>query len=213
MYKLKDIVSIFIRYLPEGLIWDKKYDSKIYKKPDGSTYGFFIHHFWYIFSTLIRDLLVRMDKQFADSSLNSLGNTLNLPDKCIPIGETYEQRMIHIQIKQFLNKGCFSRADFIYIGNLLGFDDMDILNASEYNKFPPYAIPFYPLPNSQGVRDNLIFVRSNKIFDGMGSIPSLDVPFIPRQKTLNFKILECILNTYKPAYTKIIFIRKQNYGN
>lgn len=208
MYKLKDIVSVFIKYLPEGKIWENKYNSKIYKKQDGTSYGFFLHHFWYIFATLVRDLLVRMDAQFSDSSLESLEDMVNLPDKCIPIGDTYEQKMQFIEVKQFLNKKCYSRADFIYIGKLLGFDDIDILNGSEYNINPPYYVPFYPLPESLGPRDNLIFVRSDKIFDGAGSIPPINIPFIPRQKSLNFKILECILNTYKPSYTKIIFIRK-----
>lgn len=213
MYNLKDIVSILIKYLPEGKIWEKKYDPKIYTDGKGLTYGFLLHHLWYIFATLIRDLLIRMDKQVSDSSLDSLEKAVGLPDKCIPIGSTYEQRMQYLKVKQFLNKKCYNRADFIYVGNLLGFDDMDILNGSEYNLYPAYHVPFYPLPEFQNVRDNLVFIRSDKIFDGIGSIPSLNVPFIPRQKTLNFRILECILNTYKPSYTKIIFIRKQTRVN
>ncbi len=52
MYNLKDIVSIFIKYLPEGRIWEKKYDSKIYTDEKGLTYGFLLHHLWYIFSIL-----------------------------------------------------------------------------------------------------------------------------------------------------------------
>lgn len=210
MYKLNDIVFIFLKYLPEGRIWNSKYDSKIYTLKNGETYGFVMHYIWYLFASLFRDLLVRMDQMYSELSLSQLEETLGLPDSCIPIGETYDQRLLHVEIKQYLKKKCKNRSDFLYIGNLLGFDDMNILNGSEYNMYPEYYVPFYPMPEDSGSRDNIILVESDKIFDGIGSIPPQDVPFTPRQKTLNFKILECILNKYKPSYTKIIFIRKRN---
>lgn len=210
MYKLEDIVFVLSKYLPEGRIWNTKYDSKIYSRENGQTYGFVIHHLWYLFASLFKDLLIRMDQMYSELSLSQLEEILGLPDKCIPLGQNYNQRILHIEIKKFLNKKCKNRKDFIHVGNLLGFDDMEIINGSEYNIYPEYYVPFYVMPEDSGLRDSILLVKSDKIFDGIGSIPPQNIPFIPRQKTLNFKILECILNTYKPSYSKIIFIRKRN---
>lgn len=209
MFNLKDIVFIFTKYLPEGKIWESKYDSKIIEK-EGKKEGSLLYHFWYIFASIVKNLLVKIEEESSKTSIDSVGKILGLPDKCIPLGSTYREQLVYIEVKKIVLKKNKNREDFIKIGKLLGFEDIDILNGTEYNLYPPYFVPFYNIPKNQNQRDFIIFVRSNKIFEGMGSVPRLDIPFTPRQKTLNFRILECIFNTYKPSNSKVIFIRKQN---
>lgn len=103
---------------------------------------------------LIATFLAQLDPNTTENFISEWEKALGIPDQCIPIASTDDERRDNIVLK--LNAlSVQTEADFIALAALFGFTITFIEPA-----FPPYNVPFTPT-------------------SPVGSFPPYDVPFTP----------------------------------
>ena len=126
-------------------------------------------------------------------------SAVGIPDSCFSNDGTLEQRRANVILK-LANMNVQTLADFINIGILLGFPDIEIYPLRD-RAFPPYQVPFIPQAVS-----NSRFIFVVEATNAIPNVPPYDVPFIPGNGSGG--LLVCVFNKLKPANTKIIFLNK-----
>jgi len=139
---------------------------------------------------------------FIPQTVNLIGeweSAVGIPDSCFSNNGTLEQRRANVVLK-LANMNVQTLPDFINIGILLGFADIEIYPLRD-RAFPPYSVPFIP---QSAPESRFIFVV--EATNAVPNVPPYDVPFIPGDG--GGSLLQCVLNKLKPANTKIIFLNK-----
>jgi uncharacterized protein YmfQ (DUF2313 family) len=121
---------------------------------------------------------------------------LGIPDKCIPLGDTVEERRDFILLKL---SALFAQTkdDFQRIAERLGYNI--VISHIADDAFPPYSVPFFPTSSPP---DKFTWVVTGE--DIVGGLPPYDVPFIPIDGSSS-SILQCLFNILKQANTRVIF--------
>lgn len=124
---------------------------------------------------------------------------VGIPDSCFSNNGTLEERRANVVLK-LANMNVQTLADFVNMGVLLGFADIEVYPLRD-RAFPPYEVPFIP---QSAPESRFIFVV--EATNAVPNVPPYDVPFIPGDGSGS--LLQCVFNKLKPANTTIIFLNK-----
>lgn len=177
--------------LPRGLAWPRAADAYLTKLLSA-----FSQEFARI-DTRVDDLLDEADPRTTLEMLPDWERLAGLPDPCVSIEQTVEQRQSALVTKLTMQGGQ-SRAYFIDMADALGYQDTEI---EEYFPFTceSYCDEFL---NSLDDRHTwTIYLQS----DGGLEVMTCESPCDSFLQSFGDEVIECRINQYKPAHTTVLF--------
>jgi len=144
----------------------------------------------------LSDLPSELDPRTTVNLIEEWERNVGIPDSCIPIASTIEQRRANVVLK-LTALGAQTEQDFVELATLLGFEITIVRPSEEF--VPPYDVPFIP-EDGTAVRFTWIIRGANIVKD----VPPYAVPFIPEEGSAE-NILQCLFNKLKPANTLLLF--------
>ena len=177
-------------FLPDGRIF-------AIKTIEDSTFRKFISglapEFQRAEDTLI-ETSVQHDINCAVDFLELWERAVGIPDECFPGGADLDTRRLHVILK-LAQMNISTEDEFIALAAKLGFTIT--IDHPSANSFPPYDIPYIPVPNLN---------RFTWIVEGIGTnlnVPPYDIPLFLDESS---NILICVFEFLKPAMSQIIFL-------
>jgi uncharacterized protein YmfQ (DUF2313 family) len=196
-YSADNYLQMLMNLLPRGRAWSRSPDGILYK---------LMHAFSSEIGrvdTRVNDLSIERDTRLTTELLSDHEKDLGLPDSCTELATTITERRRIANSKLVTDSG-LDKQTYIDIAADLGYE-------ITITEFTPFICGVGECGDEIGDVDNIFYWQVNVymspetfeswVYFTCGSSqcgdPLIYVPLLG--------ILECVLNTYKPVWTKIIF--------
>jgi len=195
--KAKEKIRILLsQFLPNGDFWNAKrlQNTNLYKLINALSDEY----------KRVKDLLYSIvNNRYVDNTellLEQWERDLQLPDECLPLADTINERQANILLK-YTAKGVQTEDDFIELASKLGFTIT--ITPLKQLAYPPYVVPF--VPNSAPYNSFVAIIEGLNLNAGT-DLPPYDVPFFPIGVNPQGLALQCVLEKLKPANVLFIYV-------